>query len=66
MRNGLSERIGRLERHRTYLPVKPMSKIERDELVRAALAGGDIAAFLASEHSPEQRAVIEAAFRADH
>lgn len=65
MRGGLSERIGRLERHRSYVPAKPLSKCERDELVRAALAGGG-AAFLAGETDPHRLAVIGAAMRADH
>ncbi len=65
MRSGLSDRIGRLERHRAYVPVKRLSKMERDELVRATIAGGDIAAFLAGENDPHRRAAIGAAMRAD-
>lgn len=66
MRSGLLERIGRLERHRSFVAVKPLSKTERDELVRATLVGVDAAAFLAGETDPHRRAAIGVAMRADH
>lgn len=64
-RSTLGARLARLESKIIRLPYIPPTKAERDELVRAALADGDMAALCACETKPERRVVIEAAFRAD-
>ena len=59
------DRLAKLERRRPSAPAQMMTKEQRDKLVSDALANGSAAALLTEDLSAQQRAVVEAALRAD-
>lgn len=63
--SALGDRLSRLESRIAQPALWPMTKGQRDALVRHFLAGGNFPALLASEAEDHRRAVIEAAMRAD-
>lgn len=62
----LSDRLDRLESRVARFPVKPVTKAQRDALVRRFSAEGDFSALLSTKTEDHRRVVIEAAMRADH